>query len=1617
MHDCIESNSIRKSPIAETETMVPVKDRPILGQFLTLILSDIQCSPNEGHHDWHTKSVLANLFKFFQKPPSSQAEEVKVKIISSAETDETQVIIHLTDTPFILGTLRNYLKKSGHTIYAQTHTTFAVRRDSAGNIKKILSAEESGAKKRITGFQQEMILFILIESMPDKKIVRRMRDDLIATLTSVKQSVDDFPKVTRILKEEAVILQKSGHVMDCNFIHWTLDNNFVFMGMQAFSQENGKLTQLRNNSTLGIFRGANPNALLDRITPGLRQEIWNILQHDDPSHMREGVSMEYCQHGQSIIYDSEGVDFFTIRHPGTKPGNWQILLVLGRFSRTAHASRASTVPILSERLNKTMELSGYPGGSYLRHEFRSLFDRMPLRELFYSEPEVLTEQIRTILKMQGDTDVCINTRLGHHENYISILTTISRNRYTAHLEERVAVTLSKYLDFPITTINVSESGTLFFIVCYANHNPKQSLQFDQKQARKDIDKLVMTWDDGLRETLLAQLPQKKAFDYFTKYSKRFEPIYKEATLPEQAARDIQIIESMTKDEGFASRLVQHSSGRTYVKLFSTKAVELTRMIQTFDNFGITCLHELSSTAARSDSTPIIIQRFEVGGSDTDRKRLYAQDAHFRAALAALRNDTLLDDELNQLVLLEGMSHRHVSLMQGLRQYQLQIHPELSDTKINRVLLQHHHLAQLILNLFLARFDPAQESRGDSCRKITADINEALAQVVNLQDDQVIRGLVNVVESCLRTNYFKTPTPAAIAFKIDCATIERMPTPRPWREIFVFSPHLEGIHLRGGEVARGGLRFSDRLEDYRTEVLGLMKTQMVKNAIIVPLGAKGGFVLPRLDELPKAKQKEWVATQYQVFIRAMLDMTDNLIGDKIVHPEQVVIHDDDDPYLVVAADKGTATFSDLANKVAEGEYRFWLGDGFASGGSNGYDHKKVGITARGAWECIALHFSELGRDIHKDPFTVVGIGDMSGDVFGNGMLVTRQIHLLGAFNHMHIFLDPDPDPEKSFAERQRLFQLPRSSWTDYDASLISKGGGIFDRTAKAIKLNSALQQLLDTKAESLSGEQVIRRLLAAKVDLLYNGGIGSYIKASDETHQEVSDKRNDSVRINGSEVRALIIGEGGNLGITQKGRLEISRFPGRKGAGRINTDALDNSGGVDLSDHEVNLKILLNHLVQTGDIKSQSERNTMLASLGNEVAESVLEDSRMQHQAVSRDMLNSGKYGETYLDSLRILQQKAGLDFETEDIPNMDVLAQWLAEDKCLPRPLLAIMLGYAKLFLQKRLLSSDVVDMLFFEHYLSDYFPASIGREFDSHLSSHFLKREIIASRITNQVINQTGVGHLLAVFNKVRSIRTIENPLAVLVKAYLIIDNLIDAQSFRNQIHSLGPSAPANIKYHALDEMERLILHLAKWMLNHMGADRISIDVINLYSKVIRAFHSNLWTTLPDLISKSQLNTMLKKRNELIEQGLPEKLSTETVLLPFLRDVMTILHIKESLHTQFEPVGHLYIQVDDFFGLSWIDNKLKEVHSRDDWGRMNVENLRRELLDTRTHLVEGIISFKRHNESVAEAFQSYLQEVSDDNTQYQELLGKLKPMEKPDHLPLAVLVRKLHELILHPQR
>ncbi|HEY6548752.1 MAG TPA: NAD-glutamate dehydrogenase domain-containing protein, partial [Vicinamibacteria bacterium] len=668
---------------------------------------------------------------------------------------------------------------------------------------------------------------------------------------------------------------------------------------------------------------------------------------------------------------------------------------------------------------------------------------------------------------------------------------------------------------------------------------------------------------------------------------------------------------------------------------------------------------------------------------------------------------------------------------------LQIRTHWNAETVNGVLVRNHAAAQALYRTFAARFDPAASGDRDAAvAEADAAFTRSLDDVKSLASDEVLRAFANLVRAALRTNVYQRPERPVFSVKVDCKKVEAMRSPRPLYEIYVHSRRLEGIHLRGGKVARGGIRWSDRHDDFRTEVLGLMKTQMVKNSVIVPVGSKGGFVL-KGDVPSRPALDEYLIDRYREFVSGLLDVTDNRVDGKVLHPPEVVRQDGDDPYLVVAADKGTAHLSDTANSVSA-QYGFWLGDAFASGGGAGYDHKKMGITAKGAWECVRHHFRNLGLDVQKEPFTVVGIGDMAGDVFGNGLLRSKATKLVAAFNHQHIFVDPDPDLEKSFAERQRLFELPRSAWKDYDAALISRGGGIFDRSAKAIPLSPEMKKLLEVEGDAASGEEVIRRLLTAKVDLLYNGGIGTYVKASGEEDAEVGDRANDRVRVDGKDVRARVIGEGGNLGLTQKGRLEYWA-----GGGSLNTDAVDNSGGVDTSDHEVNIKILMSALLKKQVVKGKPERNRILVEMTDEVGELVLDDNRDQARALTLDGLRSARRYEEFVAFIADLVGAGVLNRLDDAIPAGDELMALPTRARGLPRPLLAVLLGNVKNFAFSMVMETPFPDSPAGRPFLDAYFPKRLRDSYAEHFEAHALKREIVATLAVNHILNNAGVAFL----------------------------------------------------------------------------------------------------------------------------------------------------------------------------------------------------------------------------------------------------------------------------------
>ncbi|HET8645782.1 MAG TPA: NAD-glutamate dehydrogenase domain-containing protein, partial [Vicinamibacteria bacterium] len=1034
------------------------------------------------------------------------------------------------------------------------------------------------------------------------------------------------------------------------------------------------------------------------------------------------------------------------------------------------------------------------------------FNRFPTRELFYANVQGLKDILQRIVFMTGDDEIAVHTRSG--PGYVTLYVAFTRARYSARTEADLKQALSAAYGTISFSTSVDLGGVALLLFYFEAQGMERPIDLPDVQLLTRA--LVSTWEDRVAAALEQEVGEREGRRLFERYvtTETRSGLYRESTPPEEVPLDVKHLESL--QGRLEVRIVPRTAEAAALKLYSMQSLPLTQILRTLQNLGLVVAEEMRIPLVLPDERRAFLYRFEVEGVAEVIASLVAGEERFVDALRALDEERCSDDALNGLVLQAGMTWREVEVLRTLRNHLLQVRPHYTVETVNGVLLRNSLVAAALFGLFAARFDPALPGdRPAATEAASSRLSSTVEAVRSLAEDEVLRGLASLIRSSLRTNFYQRPERPVFSIKVDSRKVEGMPSPRPMFEIYVHSRLLEGIHLRGGKVARGGIRWSDRHDDFRTEILGLMKTQMVKNAIIVPVGSKGGFVLkgnvpsrPALDA--------YLVDRYREFISGLLDVTDNIVDGQVLHPPEVVRHDEDDPYLVVAADKGTAHLSDTANSVSA-QYGFWLGDAFASGGSVGYDHKKVGITARGAWECVKHHFRNLGHDVQGQPFTCAGIGDMSGDVFGNGLLQSRATKLVAAFDHRHIFIDPEPDPEKTFRERQRLFALPRSSWKDYDAKLISAGGGIWERSAKSIPVSPQMMALLALEGPSASGEEVVRRILCAPVDLLYNGGIGTYVKASAEDDADVGDRANDRVRVDGREVKARVIAEGGNLGLTQRGRLEYA------GAGGLcNTDAVDNSGGVDMSDHEVNIKILLDLLLKKRVIGSRKERNQILAEMTEEVADLVLLDNANQARAITLDGLRSQARYDDFVTLVEDMVTGGILNRADDAIPTREELLASPLRERGLPRPLLAVLLGHTKMWAFALVLQTSLPDAADARPFLEAYFPQRL-QAFAEHFADHPLRREIVGTAAVNYVVNNSGISFLS------RLMAASKAEVGEVMSAYLKVDRETDAAALRESVRGAG--LPAAAEQQSLVEIEEQLEALTLDRLNGKSTTKAAAE------------------------------------------------------------------------------------------------------------------------------------------------------------------------------------------------
>ncbi|MGE3841178.1 MAG: NAD-glutamate dehydrogenase domain-containing protein [Vicinamibacterales bacterium] len=1370
--DAQRRESVLNDILAILDTQAAETDRALLAAFAPIAYREM---PDSMALTLPASALARRIHGYFTfvartMPPDHQLYRglpgihVSVRNPSEAETDATgsthgghyEVTIvetHTPDAPFLFESLKHYLQKQGIRILSAVHPIFSVHRQW----EQIVSIDDPHADG-----SRELLCQFRIERVESPERLRRMEHQIYSLLKSVFLAVEDFDAMRRSLREfKGRLRDRRGSWPAAAgaqaFLDWLLDDNYVFMGVLKFIRTPDGF-EADHDSALGAFREPD---LLPVVFPGLLEEERHHV--DVAADDGRVIDIDY-RNRAGAIHHLEPVDDMVIREWSPEGELASAALVLGRLAKGAFTAKADSMPLLAQKLEGLLAESGVMVNSHHYREIRAIFNHFPKRELFYCDGPSLRDIIERMAFMSSDDEVVVSLR--QTPTYSALRIAFSELRYSNKAEQVLCDALAAAFG-PVAFHTWADCGAAALLIFYFT-NASLEREIDVARVHALTSEVISTWEDQVAAALEQEYGTSEGRRLFKRYVRQESRsgLYRELTKAAEVPDDVRWFEVL---EGRLELGVKPDTAETLtLKLFSPKPMGLTETLRTLQNLGLSVRDEVNIPLVLPDGRRGWLQRLGVSADAAIVHAIHHEPERLRDALRAIQEERATDDPLNALVLTERLAWRDVEVLRTLRNHLLQIRPTYNVDTLSGVLLRNHRVAGALFRAFDARFNPGlPDDRSDAMARADEGLRAAFRAVGSLFDDELLRGMENLIAAAVRTNFYQRPERPVVAIKVECAKVQAMVVPRPLFEIYVHSPQLEGIHLRGGRVARGGIRWSDRHDDFRTEILGLMKTQMVKNAIIVPVGSKGGFVL-KGNVPPRPALDGYLVDRYRQFVSALLDVTDNLVNGQVAHPPEVVRHDGPDPYLVVAADKGTAHLSDTANRVSA-QYGFWLGDAFASGGSNGYDHKREGITARGAWECVRHHFRNLGVDVQAEPFSMAGIGDMSGDVFGNGALRSRTTRLVAAFNHIHIFLDPSPDPERSFIERERLFGLPRSTWRDYDATLISEGGGVFDRSAKAIPLAPAARLLLDLDQEAASGEEIVRAILKARVDLLYNGGIGTYVKAEGEDDALVGDRANDRVRVSGADLRARVVAEGGNLGFTQRGRLEYWAR-----GGSLNTDAVDNSGGVDMSDHEVNIKILLDQLVRSGTIGSRDERNRLLADMTDDVSDLVLADNANQAVALTLDGLRSAQGHADFIALINDLLAGGVLHRYEDAVPQRDELMATAASGRGLPRPLLCVMLGHVKNWAFTALLNSHVPDSEVAQPFLTAYFPSLMRERFAALLGSHPLKREIIATAVANYVINHEGVSFLH------RNMAMTGRPASDIVHAYLLADRGSRAQEHR---------------------------------------------------------------------------------------------------------------------------------------------------------------------------------------------------------------------------------------------
>ncbi len=1537
------------------------------------------------------------------------------------------------DMPFLVDSVTNELSRQGRGIHVVIHPQVLVRRDITGKLIEVLSTQIHGELPHDA--LPESWIHVEIDRETDKADLKQITADLLRVLSDVRETVEDWEKMRDAALRIADGLPAEPTASDLRpteveeaqeLLRWLADDHFTFLGYREYELVDGDALAAVPGTGLGILR-ADPHHAdgesghhAHPVSPSFSR-----LPADARAKAREHKLLILTKaNSRATVHRPSYLDYVGVKKfdaDGNVIGERRFL---GLFSSAAYTESVRRVPVVKRKVQEVLEGAGFSPNSHDGRDLLQILETYPRDELFQTPVDQLQSVVTSVLYLQERRRLRLYLRQDEYGRYYSALVYLPRDRYTTRVRLRIIDILKEELNG--TSVDFTAWNTesilsrLHFVIRVEPGTVLAALtdaDVDRIEAR--LVDAARSWADGFGEALNAEFGEERAAELLRRYGNAFSEGYKADHSPRAAVADLVRMEALAAGgKDFALSLyepVAAGPGERRFKIYKTgEQVSLSAVLPVLNRLGVEVTDERPYELRCADRTHAWIYDFGLRmPAPTGNGGDYVGDdarERFQEAFAATWTGQAENDNFNSLVLSAGLTWREAMVLRAYAKYLRQAGSPFSQDYMEDTLRNNVHTTRLLVSLFEARMAPERQRAGTELTDgILEELDGALDQVASLDEDRILRSFLTVIKATLRTNFFQKSadgTPHAyVSMKFDPQAIPDLPAPRPAFEIWVYSPRVEGVHLRFGKVARGGLRWSDRREDFRTEILGLVKAQMVKNTVIVPVGAKGGFVAKQLPD-PAVDRDAWMAegiASYKTFISALLDITDNMVAGEVVPPVDVVRHDEDDTYLVVAADKGTATFSDIANGVAE-DYGFWLGDAFASGGSAGYDHKGMGITARGAWESVKRHFRELGHDTQTEDFTVVGVGDMSGDVFGNGMLLSEHIRLVAAFDHRHIFLDPNPDAATSYAERRRLFELPRSSWADYNPDLLSAGGGIHPRTAKSIPVNAQVRAALgiDDGVTKLTPAELMKAILQAPVDLLWNGGIGTYVKSSAESNADVGDKANDAIRVDGQDVRAKVVGEGGNLGATQLGRIEFARSggPDRTG-GKINTDAIDNSAGVDTSDHEVNIKILLNGLVADGDM-TVKQRNKILAEMTDEVGRLVLRNNYAQNTALANAVAQSPSLLHAHQRFMRRLGRDGALDRQLEFLPNDRQIRELLNNEKGLTQPELAVLLAYTKITVADELIGTGLPDDPYLAGLLHAYFPTLLRERFPEAVDGHALRREIITTILVNDTVNTGGSTFLHRLREETGA------SLEEIVRAQTAARTIFRLADVWDAVEALDNRVPAEIQTRMRLHSRRLVERGTRWLLNNRPQPLEIGETIDFFADRVE----QVWERLPELLRGADADWYRSILDELTGFGVPEELAVRVAGFSSAFPTLDIVAIADRTEKDPLAVAEVYYDLADRLKITSLMDRIIELPRADRWQSMARASIREDLFAAHAALTQDVLVAGNGTSTPEERFKAWEEKNAAILGRARTTLDEIQGSDTFDLANLSVAMRTMRTLL-----